>query len=331
MIARPSLAAGLVAALVAATAVAWGAVRVACDRVVRVVGEESLAESAKVFAAVEAADVQTLDATITRILSDAAVVDAFERRDRDRLAAIVRPVFGDLQANHGIDQLNFLLPDGTILLRAHRPREFGDVARRPVVTEAARTGEVAVGRDLGRTGFSLRVARPAGKAGRRLGFVEVGERTTGFLGRMKALTGDDYALVVEKRFLDRAEWAATRDSAGMRDGWDDLPAAVVVDATFRDPRLLRGWTGPFAALPPGGVLLEEWAAADRSHAAGLVPIWNAAAERVGGLLVRHDTTAVRGAIADAQRTLAFAFVALAAVGSMALIALSRRRARVAGG
>src|SRR5512145_880313 len=142
MIARPSLATGLVAALVAATAVAWGAVRVACDRVVRAVGEESLAESAKVFAAVEAADVQTLDATITRILSDAAVVDAFERRDRERLAAIVRPVFGDLQANHGIDQLNFLLPDGTILLRAHRPREFGDVARRPVVTEAARTGEV---------------------------------------------------------------------------------------------------------------------------------------------------------------------------------------------
>jgi hypothetical protein len=320
------LAVGVVLALCAATGTAYAAVHLACARVERIVAARALAESAKVISAVEGAHVATLDATVTRLLSDPAVVAAFERRDRDRLAAIVRPTFVDLSANHGISQLNFLLPDASVFLRAQRSRDFGDVARRPVVAEAARTGEVAVGKDLGRTGFALRLVRPVGRgAAARIGFLEIGARTSGFLDRMKALTGDDYALVVGKRFLDRAEWAALCDAEGMRDGWEDLPAVVVVDATYADAEPLRGWSGDFATLPPAGRLLDDGGERAQGLATGILPMWNASGERVGGLVVRHDAGAEKAAIDEARRTLALTFAAVVLVASLAVLSLARSR------
>lgn len=319
------LLSGVAAALLGAGAVAWVTMYVAAERLLEAAASRSFAGAARVFAAMERADVETLDATITRITSAPGVVDLFLRGDRAGLEALVRPVFVELRANHGVDQLNFLLPDRRVFLRAQKPNDFGDRPARTVVSEAARTGEVAVGTDLGRTGFSLRVVRPLLRDGRSIGFVEIGELTGRFLVRMKERTGDDYALVVEKGHLDRAEWAGVREAAGLRDDWEGHPDAVVVDATYLDGRLLRGWRGHFEALPRDGVILGRSSSGDREQVVGIVPVWNAAGEHIGGLFVRHDTSALRGELKHQLRVLAVLLVLVTLVTVGALAVFTSRR------
>ncbi len=287
----------------------------AVDGMAGVVAERAVAGSARIMAALEQADVDTLDATVFRLLADPGVADAFARRDRARLAAIVVPRFRDVSANHGVTQWNFLLPDRTVFLRAQRPGEFGDLIERPVVVEAARSGDLAVGKDLGHTGFGLRLARPWAPGGRLLGYVEIGEEVAHFLARLKAQTGDDYAIVVEKRHLDHVEWAAVRAAAGKADGWEDLPGVVIVESTGPDRTALSRWNGAFASLPSEGAVIDHGTRDGKSHATGMVPISNAAGDRVGALLVRHDTTGVRADLARAART------ALGVVGVLAVLAV----------
>lgn len=317
---------GVATALLAVSVLAYGAVHLASERILRVVAEGAIASAAKVVTVMEQADVERLDATVTRIGADPATVDAFARRDRPLLAALALPVFDELRANHSVDQLNFLLPDRTVFLRAQRPDVFGDAPGRPVVLEAAHGGDVAVGRDLGRTGYSLRVVRPLQRGGHRVGFVEVGERTAAFLARVRAQTGDDFALLVEKRHLDRAAWTAYRASVGQRDGWDDLADAVVVEATYLEGRVLQGVSGRFASLPAQGVLLGQSESGGRSRATGIVPVWNASGERVGGLVVSHDTSELRSTMNGALKLLALglAIVSLLALAGVAALSGTAR-------
>jgi hypothetical protein len=285
---------------------------------------EALDAAAQAFASVEQSEVQKLSATLDALMANAALQEAFVARDRARLLALAAPVFGELRDRHDVTHLYFLDADSkTCFLRVHRPELHGDVVARSTFRRAVDTGEVGAGKELGATAFALRVVRPWRIGGRIAGYVELGEEIDHFLARVKAVTGDDLALVVAKKHLDERAWAAMEARAGRRNTWDDFADMVLVNATAPAGEFGE-FRGRFESIPRGGELLDERELGGRILERGVFPVEDAAGRSVGALLVLHDDTREHLRL-DRQRnllvgTIAVATLALAAI----LVALLRR-------
>jgi HAMP domain-containing protein len=307
-------------ALALATAVL---VRAAGERNTRIAAEQAVAAAGQALAAAERADVDMLDATLRALAAHPGLAEAYAARDRARLLAVAEPLLAALRADHGVTLFHFIDPPPrrTVFLRVQRPEQHGDVVRRATLSQAIETGKVASGKELGATAFALRVVRPwLGEDGALLGYLELGEDLAHVLDRMKAQTGDDYALLVEKAFLGEEAWGSVR--RGGRNGWTERPRTVVVDSTARD---VAAATEPdLASVPDGGALLDEQFRDGRRLVRGIVPVKDGAGTKVGGLFVLHDITALHASMLSARRGLYAALAAAAAILSALLLLLVNR-------
>lgn len=312
---RTKLTIAVLAAMALVAAAAGLIIRAASERNVRIFAEASMRAARGAFEGTERGEVEKLTATLAAIAADARYRRPFLAGDRAGLAALAEPLFRDLKA-HGVTHWYFHLPDRSCFLRVHRPDLHGDSVDRPMLAKAA-GGRVAAGMELGMTAFALRAVQPWYVDGELIGFIELGEETQGFLAHMKEHTGDDYALQIEKRHLDRARFAEVRREAGLRDDWEDLPTSVVIDATATGPTM-QPWNGAPALLPPEGAYLGMGAEGGRTWARGAFPVADASGHRVGALTVRSDVTLFRDNIASARRKVILLVVGLAAVVALLL-------------
>lgn len=314
-----------IAASMVALAVASGAlVRIAEQRALRIAAEQAIAGAGASFAALERADVEKLDATLRALSADAALVEAFARRDRARLVAAADPVFRVLKQDHDVTHMTFIEPSRKVFLRVHRPEDSGDVTHRTVLTRAIDTLSFGAGKEFAPYDFALRVVRPwYARDGSLAGFVELGEEMDHFVARLKQQTGDEYGLIIEKAFLDRSTWAKGREKAGKRDNWDDRPRSVMVNATASDERELV-YDGDMSSVPDPGLVVDEDEHDGKAFVHGIVPVKDAAGRRVGGLVLLHDITALHAAMERANRGIYGVIAALAVVLAIILVSLVNR-------
>jgi HAMP domain-containing protein len=321
---RAKLVVAIVASMVALALASGALVRAAGERNARIAAEHAVEVAGQALAAAERADVEKLDATLRALSVHPGLVEAFAARDRARLLAVAAPIFAALKADHGVTHLVFIEPEPsrTCFLRVHRPDRHGDVVDLVTLARAVDTRSMASGKELGATAFALRVVRPwFARDGKLLGYLELGEEIHTFLDRMKAQTGDDYALLVEKRFLDERAWSSLRP--GERSRWGDRSRTVVVDSTTSDEGMVE-LDRELASVPDRGVLLDERFREGRRVVRGIVPVEDAAGRRVGGLFVLHDVTELQASMLSVRRGLFVVFAAVAAVlGALLLVLLNR--------
>ena len=223
-----------------------------------------LQSAADAFDAQERSDVEKLAATLDALLASDDLRAAFVARDRPRLLAAAAPLFATMHARDRITHWYFIEPgpSPTVFLRVHRPELFGDVVDRATLRIAAETRELGAGKELGRTAFALRAVRPWFHEGKLLGYMELAEEIDHFLGAIKARTGDEYGLLVKKKFLDEKAWAAVLGPRA--NTWNDRPDVVVVDTTTFTEGIID-FDGDVESIPDGGLALDEIARGDRSR------------------------------------------------------------------
>ncbi|MFL5246587.1 MAG: cache domain-containing protein, partial [Myxococcales bacterium] len=279
----------------------------------------------------EHADTDKLAATADALAANDDLRSAFVRRDRAALLREAEPIFEQLTTRSDITHWYFITPDRTCFLRVHAPDQHGDVVERLTLTLAQRSGEVASGKELGRTAFALRVVRPwRDTDGTLLGYLELAEDVDHFLRRMKDESGDELALAVKKKHLDERHWREV--NAPARDTWNDRPDMVVVDTTsFTDG--LVDYQGDLEHVPAQGLLLDERIRAGRAYVRGVFPVRDAGGRNVGALFVLHDFTEIHEAVTATQRRGLFVVLGLGIVLSVLLgVALNhlvfRRLARI---
>lgn len=124
-----------------------------------------------------------------------AVQTAFADQDREALMALLGPSFDVLQAEYGVEQLQFHLPPATSFLRVHTPEKFGDDLsgfRKTVVT-ANQEHRLVSGIESGVAGLGLRAVVPVSTAdGSPVGTVEFGLSVNqSFLDRFHEAFGVD--------------------------------------------------------------------------------------------------------------------------------------------
>ena len=123
--------------------------------------------------------------------------------DRAALLTAARPIFDELKTKHAITHMYFIAPDGTVLLRVHKPEQFGDRLARATYLKAAAIRETASGLEMGKNFFSLRCVTPVLAGDKLLGYLEVAEEIDHIFVRMKEITGYDIALFLPRAYLER--------------------------------------------------------------------------------------------------------------------------------
>jgi hypothetical protein len=292
------------------------------ERDARAAAFHALRAVARSFEGYEDADVEKLNAAADALASNEALRRAFVARDRAALQAAAAPVFQLLRARGGITHLYFIDPDRTCFLRVHAPELHGDRIDRVTLAVAQRSGDVGAGKELGRTAFALRVVRPwRDPGGAVIGYVELGEEIEHFLARMKQQTRDDFAIVVQKKFLDEAAWAEMSRPA--RSTWNDRPDVVVVQTTTFTSGIVD-FRGDVGALRDGGAFLDEHVEDGRALVRGVFPVRDAADRQVGAMFVLHDFTELRAAYQAAQERGLFVVLGLA-VAVLVLLGVALER------
>jgi HAMP domain-containing protein len=285
---------------------------------------QALAAAQAGIATIEASEVRALDATLLALSGDEALRAAFVARDRAALVAHAGPTFAALKKTYNITHFYFIEPDGTCFLRVHQPDKYGDVIERATFTRARKKGAMAAGKELGKTGYALRVVEPyRSRDGVILGYVELGEEIERYASLLAGQTGDDVSLVADKMSLDRNAYAEVQAAQGRRDRWDDHPGVVVLASTHDALELAR-FDLDLAAIPDAGLLLGAASDGDRTLVRGVVPLVDASGRKSGGIFIRRDVTAVVAGLASARMRAAALFVAVAAIISfIAVFTLQR--------
>jgi hypothetical protein len=310
---RAKLVIAIVLTLGVAAAVSALLVRQLYLSTARAAAANALRSASATYADLEKNEVEKITAILDVIVQDKEVRDAFAARERDRLQAVVLPMHTVLKKDHGIAHWNFVDSETKkMFLRPHLPTKFDDVIERPALNKAIARRENSVGKELGKSAFALRVGRPFwGADGKLVGFIELGTEIEFFLDRMKQQTGNDFAMFIQKRLLDESEWARTRALRNIKNTWNDFGEVVVTNSTTPDQIVDPS---AFGALDPAGTILDEVEKDGATFARGVFPVRESSGNVVGGLVVRHDITALR---ADMQAGL---LRALGLLGGLAVLA-----------
>jgi hypothetical protein len=300
------------------------------------VGGHLLQGAAEAFALQQRMESEKLAAALEVVMASGELRAAFLAGDRERLLRLAEPILATLKDRARITHWYFHTAERTprVFLRVHRPDLLGDEVGRVTMRRAVDSGDIGAGLELGRTAFALRVVRPWLVDGRLIGYVELAEEIDHFLTSMKGRTGDEYGLLVRKKYLDPATW--TRTIGPLASSWDAASDALVVDATSTSDGILE-WRGDVEALPSTGLQLGEIEHGDRAFVRGVFPVADAAGRRVGALFVVHDFTAHHRAAREGHGFALAVMVAAAllAAGAVALLLhrlvfrrLARLRARL---
>lgn len=280
-------------------------------------GEGAVKAAAQSFDSLERRELDKLSATLAALVGDPTLSAMFAQKDFDRLYVAAAPIFQDLKDHHSVTDWEFIEPppSRTVFMRVGRPDLSGDVTDRATLMRSVKTGEAAGGKELDRTGFALRVVRPFVAHGKLFGYMGLGLQIESFLGRMKAETGNDFGLMVEKRYLDQKAWSAARGAR--RDNWNDDPSTVAVEVTSPDLPVM-GTSAEVVDIPDAGRFLAPVEVGDKLFVRGVVPVRDVEGHKVGGLFVLRDVSAVRDrARTDRNREIALAVVsALLVLGAI---------------
>lgn len=309
-------------ALAFAVAFAGGRITTgAIERNVEAAASVSVRHAAAVFQAEEDAELEKLAATLDALLANPELREAFVARDRTRLLAASAPIFEIMRERDGITHMYFHLPeeDGSrVFLRVHRPELHGDHVERATLRRAEATRELGAGKELGKTAFALRAVRPWMADGKIIGYLELGQEIDHFLREMKARTGDDYGLIVKKRFLDERAWS---DVLGPRQNtWNDRPEVVVVDTTSFTEGLVD-FEGDVETLPDEGLVLDHIERDAHVFLRGISPLRDVTGQKVGALFVLHDFTAQHAALEAGTSRIHATLLLLCLAGAAATLAL----------
>jgi hypothetical protein len=264
----------------------------------------TLRTAADAFAAQERSEVEKLSAMLDALLGNEELRSAFAARDRERLLAIATPLFTAMSSHDRITHWYFIEPEPakTVFLRVHKPELHGDVVERVTLQKAIETRDLGAGKELGQTAFALRA--------------ELAEEIDHFLTAMKARTGDEYGLLVKKKFLDEQAWA--RVLGPRSNTWNDRPDVVVVDTTTFTEGIID-YAGDVEAVSDKGDAIGTVYRGDRAFVRGIFPVRDAAGRKVGGLFVLHDFTRHHGAM---HSSLLQTFLVLLAIGVVAAAAIA---------
>ncbi len=322
---RTKVLAALVTSLIVGVGGILSLMHYSFERNSQVLASESVTGAQRLFTILETREISKMTAVSETLLMNPQVRDAFAAKDRARLTELTAPLYPKLKSE-GMTNWMFHTPepDMTVFLRLHNPPKFGDHLNRFMDKEVVRTHAMVVGNELAKAGFAVRILRPFYDAhGSVTGYIEFGEELGQFIHAMKNQTGDDYGLLLSKKFVDRQFWADSSAVWKRRDDWNDNPTFVVADKTTTTDSIIR-FHGDLTTVPDQGKVLERFRAGNSVFVRGIFPIRDAAGNTVGAMFVVRDISGFYLAMRHTQNVLVLVTVLSLTLGILMVLTLLNR-------
>jgi len=160
---------------------------------------------------------------------DSKIQDLFLEGDRSGLYDYANPLFESYQREYGISGWNFIGLDGQRFLRMQQKDFFGDSDVSPLFDGVRSSQESVYGFGLSEKSFSFRVISPLFIQGKIVGFLEFTENIDDLLHRVEKDTEYKFAVVVNKKYLDKDSFFTIKKKAALRNNWGDMPDNAMVN------------------------------------------------------------------------------------------------------
>jgi HAMP domain-containing protein len=287
--------------------------------------EQAVTGSQSLFAISEAREIRKMAALTQSLNLNPRIGDALLARNREQLIEMTAPFFLNLKED-GITDFSFqtqeLVP--AAFLRLNDPARYGDHMDRAIDQQAATTLTMVTGNEMGKAGFAVRTLAPMfGSHGEVAGYVEFGEELGQFLHAMKSTTGDDYGLLLDKKYINKQFWDDSNTTLGRRDNWNDSPKYVIWDKTSTSGRICD-FNGDLSTLPASGQALDRYREGNSVFVRGVFPIQDVAGNKVGAIFVVRDITAIYASMQRTELIFAISTVVAVLIGTgIFLLMLSR--------
>ena len=234
-----------------------------------------------------------LAVAIEAISRDREIVDALHDKNHDRLYSLTLELYRKYRVRYGITHFYFVDPSRTCILRVHDPDRKGDTIDRYTMREAARTGTVSSGMELGPLGtFTLRVVEPVMDGGKLIGFIELGREIESILDEIHLDSGNGVAVFINKKYLRKQSWEEGMHLLKRDASWDRFMNDVLVYSSFgMFPREFNAALSSDTAIKGMDIKWE-----DRPWHATSKPLLDASGRMVGSILLIQDISSDRNAV-----------------------------------
>ena len=264
-------------------------------------------------------DIRMLQAAIIDFMTNQAYKDIYLEQDREKLFNYGQELFAE-HKDLGITHFYFHRNNGTVFVRLHNAEKYDDRVTRDTYAQSQRSNSWGSGIELGKTAFALRVVHPYYNDSELIGYVELGEEIDHFIEIMNEQTGNQYAIVVDKKYIDEKKWASAMGVKGRRNNYNDMKDMVVIDTTMDDTALFEeyGFTSEnLARISDEGVLFGFFQVEDRHYASGGFSLYNAAGVKVGAVVTIADITDFQQSFDEANQNMGV----IAIIGALVISAL----------
>lgn len=161
---------------------------------------DRVAESHKIsnafFSQALAADSEGLARALTLMANDHELLELLKQSDVAGLMKSFSGVFDHLKKDFEVTHAYFINPEGMVLLRAHKPHQFGDILKRASYLQAAESKKLACGIEMGMNFYSLRCVMPVFLKQELVGYIELAEEINSIFNELKQVTKDDYIFLL---------------------------------------------------------------------------------------------------------------------------------------
>jgi len=324
----------IVAFIVATTVATSGlyyASRASYERNVSALSRQSLDTARHTFGQLSYAEVAKMQSLVMAVVANPELVSRMSLAQREELLAKAESLFRQLNKEQGITNFNFIDTEEKRILCVQDPRNpklIGTKAVRFNVQESAKTKTWSSGLSLGFHGIALRVTHPVYdsgqlKGGNLKGYLELGVEINEFISKLKILTGDDFGLIIQKKFLEEEKWVSGRSKYNLRNNWADQPEVVVASNTTSQESILR-LEGDIASVPDEGRTLGIIKADGHQFVRSVFPVRDAAKEKIGAIFVLTDVTRVASELQQSlTRTIAASVILVVVLMALLIFILNR--------
>lgn len=230
---------------------------------------------------------------LKNISNDPILLSAMASHNRDLLLSRSLAIFEKLKLEHDIT--HFYLHDSrrVNILRAHKPKRFGDTINRTSILIAEKTGHPSHGMELGPLGtFTLRSVFPIWRERELVGYIEVGEDIDQITKHIAHIFNVDLISLVDKQYLRQAAWEESQSIYGRGADWDYLTNNVIASKTIND---LMNSLSSILSQPLNELLQAKeinFFMEDRTYQGQGIALQDIQGRSVGALIVLNDVTSI---------------------------------------